>query len=61
MSQQRKGNEDKTQGERFIKAARDLGCDESEATFNAALGKVARHKGGTLPRDQAKPKTKPAK
>lgn len=28
----------------FRKAARDLGADESEANFDAALKKVARHK-----------------
>jgi hypothetical protein len=28
----------------FRKAARDLGVDESEATFDVALGKIARHK-----------------
>jgi hypothetical protein len=32
------------QGQRFIDAARALGCEEDEAKFNAALGKVARHK-----------------
>jgi len=34
----------KTQVAAFRKAARDLGADESEATFDAALGKIARHK-----------------
>jgi hypothetical protein len=33
-----------TQAEAFIEAAKDLGCDESEAHFDAALKKVARHK-----------------
>jgi hypothetical protein len=28
----------------FRKAARELGADESEAAFDAALGKIARHK-----------------
>jgi methionine synthase I (cobalamin-dependent) len=28
----------------FRKAARDLGADESEANFDAALSKIARHK-----------------
>src|SRR5579862_6470782 len=27
----------------FHKAARDIGCEDSEAEFDAALGKVARH------------------
>ena len=31
-------------GQRFIEAARELGCDESEANLEAALKKVARHK-----------------
>lgn len=34
----------KTQTENFRDAARALGCDESEAAFDAALGKIARHK-----------------
>ncbi len=32
------------QSEAFIKAARELGCDEDPAHFDAALKKVARHK-----------------
>ena len=32
------------QGKKFEAAARTLGCDEDEEKFNAALGKVARHK-----------------
>lgn len=28
----------------FERAARAIGCDESEARFNAVLGKIARHK-----------------
>jgi hypothetical protein len=35
---------EKSQSAIFRKAARDLGCDESEAAFDAALGKIARHK-----------------
>jgi hypothetical protein len=30
------------QRERFIEAARELGCDESEETFRAAVRKVAK-------------------
>jgi hypothetical protein len=30
-----------TQSAKFIEAARELGCDESEETFRAALRKVA--------------------
>lgn len=33
-----------TQSERFIAKARELGLDEREETFDAALTKVARHK-----------------
>jgi hypothetical protein len=32
------------QNEKFVKAARELGCEESEEHFNATLAKVARHK-----------------
>ena len=32
------------QSERFIAKARELGLDEREETFDAALAKVARHK-----------------
>jgi len=32
----------KSQPERFIEAARELGCDESEETFRAAVRKVAK-------------------
>lgn len=32
------------QSKRFKEAARDLGCNEDEARFNAALGKIARVK-----------------
>ncbi len=45
------------QHERFIEAARALGCDEDEARFNAALGKVARQK----PTPRAPKEPKPAR
>lgn len=35
---------DAAQSQRFIDAARELGCDESEERFNEALRKVAKHK-----------------
>ncbi len=35
---------DKKQAERFKAAARELGCDEDESRFNAALGKIVKHK-----------------
>lgn len=45
-----------SQATRFEQAARELGCDDDEAKFNAALGKVARHKP-----DPADARRKPAK
>jgi len=39
-----RGKKQKTQSSKFQEAARELGCDESEAHFDAALKKVARHK-----------------
>lgn len=49
-----------TQSRRFIEAARELGCDESEANFEAALKQVARHKppSDAKPTSKAKPKSK---
>ena len=45
---------------RFVAAARELGCDENEARFNAALGKIARAKPADPPARKPKPaKTKP--
>jgi hypothetical protein len=38
------GKKQKNQKLKFEEAARELGCDESEAHFDAALNKVARHK-----------------
>ena len=32
------------QSQRFVEAARELGCDESEEAFDAALKAVAKHK-----------------
>jgi len=34
----------KTQSERFIEMARELGCSEDEAEFREKLGQIARHK-----------------
>jgi hypothetical protein len=42
--------DEKPQIERFREAARELGCDDSEATFWEKVVKVARHK----PRDEPK-------
>lgn len=33
-----------SQSERFKQAARELGCDENEERFNAALKLVAKHR-----------------
>jgi hypothetical protein len=44
-------SKDKTQEERFIEAARALGCDEDEAAFKAKLAVIGRQK----PKDQPKP------
>lgn len=46
-----KQSQSKQQVRAFRKAARDLGTDESEANFDAALKKVARHK----PKDDPMP------
>ena len=40
-----------SQRDRFIKAARELGCDEDEAAFKAKLAVIARQK----PKDDAEP------
>lgn len=48
-----------TQVQRFIDAARELGCDQDEARFDAALKKVA---SASPPKSTPKPETKkPAK
>jgi hypothetical protein len=51
-------NPKNTQSQQFKMAARELGCDESEERFAAALKRVARHK--PQPKVFAK-KTKPKK
>ena len=47
-------NTEKEQYQRFVRVARALGCDESEARFDAALKKVATHK----PLEPTTPRTK---
>jgi hypothetical protein len=44
-------NRSPPQSEKFLEAARSLGCDEDPAHFDEALKKVARHK----PRAEAPP------
>ena len=48
---------------KFAKMARELGCDELEATFDAALKKVGVHKptGKPTPRQKKSVTKKPAK
>jgi hypothetical protein len=45
----------KAQHERFIETARQLGCDEDEAAFDAKLRVIARQK----PKDEPKPRKRP--
>jgi hypothetical protein len=44
MSVKRSETADKSQSERFKQAARELGCDESEERFDAALKVIAKHR-----------------
>jgi len=37
-------SKDQDQAKRFIEAARELACDESEERFESALRSIARHK-----------------
>jgi hypothetical protein len=49
----------KAQSERFIEAARKLGCDDDPAHFDEILKKVARHKPPLhAPPEPRKPKEK---
>jgi hypothetical protein len=38
----RKGPKPKTQSEKFVEAARELGCDENESAFDEIVKKVAK-------------------
>jgi hypothetical protein len=44
MARSSPSSKDKSQRERFIEAARELGCDEDEAAFEEKLKKIAGHK-----------------
>jgi hypothetical protein len=46
------------QHQEFVKAARELGCDEDETAFDRALGKIAK---APPPKSVQKRKTKPGK
>lgn len=47
-----------SQGQKFLDAARELGCDESEDHFDVALKKVAAHKSVGNPPPPKMPETK---
>lgn len=40
------------QSQKFVESARELGCDEDEAAFDAKLKKVAAHKPPMATKDQ---------
>lgn len=44
MDKRGRSKQPEDQARKFIDAARELGCDEDESHFEAALKKVARHK-----------------
>jgi hypothetical protein len=43
-ARQTRPSDGKTQSERFMEMARELGCDEDEAAFKAKLAQIARQK-----------------
>jgi hypothetical protein len=47
-----------SQFDRFVDAARKIGCDEDPAHFDEILKKVARHKPPSAPQEPKKPKAK---
>jgi hypothetical protein len=49
------GQDDPAKVERFKALARELGCDEDEAMFDAALGKLAAS--GPVPKHEPKKRT----
>jgi hypothetical protein len=50
LKSQNKTQDHRTQSQRFIDTARELGADEDEAAFRGKLRVIARHK----PRDEPK-------
>ena len=59
MRKSAKGRNDLSQSERFIEAARKIGCDEDPAHFDEILKKVARHMlPPAAPPEPRKPKAK---
>jgi len=51
-------NDDPAKIDRFKALARELGCDEDEAAFETALGKLA--KSGPVPKHEPKKRTRTA-
>jgi hypothetical protein len=58
MAQKRKPTDaEKTQSQRFIEAARELGCDDSEERFREVVGKLAKAPPAPGPSKAKKPKS----
>ena len=51
--------DDEAQHQRFVEMARELGCDEDEAAFDAAVKKLAESK--PLPKHEPKKQKNPRK
>jgi hypothetical protein len=56
LKQQTKTQDHRTQSQRFIDKARELGCDEDEAAFKEKLKVIARQKPKTVPPPAKSPK-----
>jgi hypothetical protein len=52
----KKNQQDEEQSRRFIETARELGCDEDEATFDEKLKRIAKAKISGKSRRVQKPK-----
>jgi len=57
----RKAGSEKPQIERFRETAKELGCDDSEETFEKIIRKIARSPARTPSKTGAKPKKKKAR